>query len=79
MIRHSSPIIEIADGLRRAIEGNGTAPSIDATPCATIARASNSHKWLESYIHSLERGQDVKLLVWTNEAVITYNRRSSLQ
>jgi hypothetical protein len=75
----SSPVIEIADGLRRAIKGNGTAPPVDATPCATIARASNRHKWLVSYIHSLERGQDVKLLAWTNEAVITYNRRSSLQ
>jgi hypothetical protein len=74
----SSPVIEIADGLRRTIEGTGPAPPIDATPCATIARASNRHKWLASYIHSLERGQDVKLLAWTNEAVITYNRAIKL-
>jgi hypothetical protein len=74
----SSPVIEIADELRRAIEGPGTAPPIDATPCATIARASNRHKWLASYTHSLERGQDIKLLAWTNEAVITYNRAIKL-
>ena len=74
----SSPVIEIADGLRRAIEGTGLAPPIAATPCAMIARPEDSHKWLESYIHALERGQDVKLLVWTSGAVITYNRAIKL-
>lgn len=42
----SSPVIEIADGLRRAIEGTGPAPPIEATTCATIARPEDRHKWL---------------------------------